>query len=63
MVWLLLFAGNLSSHEKKIRLEVSDTFTGTDAQLFKTQETLCLEGVIQGVTPPPHFGSCLKKRM
>ena len=62
MVWLLLFARNLSSYEKKIQLEVSDTFTGTDAQLFKTQETLRLEGVIQDVNPPP-FESCIKKRM
>ena len=33
MVWLLLFTGNLSSYEKAVQLEVSDTFTGTDAPL------------------------------
>ena len=33
MVWLLLFTGHLSSYEKAVQLEVSDTFTGTDAPL------------------------------
>ena len=55
-VWLLLFTGNLSSYEKAVQLEVSDTFTSKDVRLWQHSRNLAHRG------RHPLFESCIKKR-